>query len=61
VVVPAVRPQEAPDPPPAWAHALLAWEEQPPERRGERPDAPSPLPDWYPRWRNWRRVPFRLA
>jgi tetratricopeptide (TPR) repeat protein len=61
LVVPAVRPDDAPDPAPAWAHQLLAWEEQPPERRGERPAVPSPLPDWYPRWRNWRRVPFRLG
>jgi hypothetical protein len=61
LVVAAVRPADAPDPTPAWAHTLLAWEEQPPERRGERPQVPSPLPDWYPRWRNWRRVPFRLG
>jgi predicted GH43/DUF377 family glycosyl hydrolase len=60
-VVPAARPSEAPDPAPAWAHALLAWEEQAPDRRGERPRVPSPLPDWYPRWRNWRRIPFRLG
>ncbi|HEY1778192.1 MAG TPA: glycosyltransferase [Solirubrobacteraceae bacterium] len=61
LVMPALRPTEAPDPAPAWANALLAWEEQPPERRGERPAVPSPLPDWYPRWRNWRRVPFRFG
>jgi hypothetical protein len=50
-----------PQPLPDWAWELDRWQSGPAANVGPRPQAPKPLPAWYPRWQAWHHQTVKVT